>query len=126
MVDLTSLLGASKAPATQVLTLYIPDKDRNGKQIKNLSKWIREAQDVLTAIGGGSTSTSANGTWMNPESGVIIREKTVIVYTYINADSFKKNFRRLREFVHRFGKETNQGEVAVLFAGMFYLVQKYD
>jgi hypothetical protein len=32
-VILAKLLGASEEPAVQVLTLYIPDKDRDGKRL---------------------------------------------------------------------------------------------
>lgn len=55
-VVLTKLLGASEDPATQVLTLYIPNKDKDGKPIRNLTGWIKKARNVLTAVGRGSTS----------------------------------------------------------------------
>ncbi len=126
-VILAKLLGALEEPAVQVLTLYIPDKDRDGKRIKNLNRWIKEAQKVLTTIGGGSTSMPpADGTWLNPESNDIILENTTIMYTYIDPDSFEANADMLREFLHRFGRETNQGEVVFEFDGKFYRIRKYD
>ena len=126
-VILEKLLGASEAPSVQVLTLYLPDKDKDGKPIKNLNKWITEAQKVLSAIGGGCTSMApADGTWFNPENKNIVFEKTVIMYTYIDPDLFEENAKVLREFLHRFGRETNQGEVALEFDGKFYHVRKYD
>ena len=124
---LAKLLGASEEPAVQVLTLYIPGKDSDGKRIKNLKRWVKEAQKVLTAIGGGATSMPpADGTWLNTKSNEIIFEKTTIMYTYIDPDSFEKNANILREFLHRFGKETNQGEVVFEFDGRFYRIRKYD
>ncbi|MGD1075585.1 MAG: hypothetical protein ABR903_05850 [Thermodesulfovibrionales bacterium] len=126
-VKLAKLLGASEEPSVQVLTLYIPDKDRDGKRIKSLNRWIKEAQKVLTAIGGGSTSMPpADGTWLNPEGSEIIFENTTILYTYIDPDSFEENAGILREFLHRFGRETNQGEVVFEFDGKFYRIRKYD
>ncbi len=126
-VILAKLLGASEEPSAQVLTVYIPNKDKNGKQIKNLNRWIKEAQEVLTAIGGGSTSMPpADGTWMNPESNEIIREKTTIMYTYIDPDLFEENVGLLRKFLHRFGSETYQGEVVLEFDGKFYRIRKYN
>jgi len=52
-VILEKLLGASEAPSVQVLTLYLPDKDKDGKPIKNLNKWIAEAQKVFPPLGEG-------------------------------------------------------------------------
>lgn len=126
-VILAKLLGASEEPSVQVLTLYIPNKDKDGKQIKGLTKWLKDAQKVLTAVGRGSTSMPpADGTWLNPESSEIIWEKTTIMFTYVDPDSFENNVGMLREFLHRFGRETNQGEVVFEFDGKFYRIRKYD
>jgi hypothetical protein len=53
-------------------------------------------------------------------------EKTTIIYTYIYPDRFEKNLKLLREFLHRFGRETNQGEVVFEFAGEFFRIREYD
>jgi len=42
------------------------------------------------------------------------------------AISFLQNLPRLREFLHRMGRETNQGEVAFEFAGRFYRIRMFD
>ncbi|MEW5747148.1 MAG: hypothetical protein AB1805_17100 [Nitrospirota bacterium] len=124
---LARVLGALEEPSIQQLTLYIPNKDKNGRQIKNLERWVEEAQRILARIGGGSTALPpADGTWLNPENSDIIQEKTKIVYAYIYPDKFEDNIGSLREFLHRFGRETNQGEVVVEFDGRFYRIRKYD
>ncbi len=126
-VILAKIFGAAEEPAIQQLTLYIPDKDRHGKQVKNLKRWIKEAQNVISPIGGGSSALPpADGTWVNPENNEIIREKTTILYAYINPDKFEERMGSLREFLHRFGRETNQGEVVFEFDGRFYRIRKYD
>jgi hypothetical protein len=33
---------------------------------------------------------------------------------------------RLREFLHRMGRETNQGEIAFEFDGRFYRIRTFD
>jgi len=33
---------------------------------------------------------------------------------------------RLREFLHRMGRETNQGEIAFEFDGRFYRIRNFD
>ncbi|HLP47401.1 MAG TPA: hypothetical protein VK469_15745, partial [Candidatus Kapabacteria bacterium] len=56
----------------------------------------------------------------------VIWEKTTIIYTYIKADSFLKSLRALRNFLHRFGRETNQGEVVFEFDGKFFRISNFD
>lgn len=127
ILGLSEILGTEEAPSKQQLVLYIPDKDKNGKQIKHLNQWIKEAREMLTKIGGGAIAfPPADGTWFNPEKNRIIWEKTKIIYTYIYSDKFEKNITLLREFLHRFGRETNQGEVVLEFDGKFYRIRKYD
>ena len=136
-IDLSKILGVNKPASTQVLTLYIPDRDREGNKIRNLNKWIKEAQRVLTMIGGGSTMMPpADGTWLDPEKNIndpekikdedLVWEKTRIIYTYIDPDKFENNLNRLKKFLHSFGRETNQGEVVFEFDGMLYRIDEYD
>ena len=135
-IDLAKILGTLRESSMQQLVLYIPNKDKNGKEIKHLQDWIREAQKILTIIGEGATTMPpAGGTWLREKSVTIIdqlkdkdllSEKTTLIYTYICADRFEKNLRLLREFLHRFGRETNQGEVVFEFDGKFYRIQRYD
>jgi len=63
---------------------------------------------------------------LNPKTNRTIWEKTTIIYTYIYSDKFEENIRLFREFLHRFGRETNQGEIVFEFDGRFYRILKYD
>ena len=60
------------------------------------------------------------------ESGEILWEQTRLVYCFVDPDRFESNIKNLRNFLHRFGSETNQGEVVVEFDGMFYRLRTYD
>lgn len=73
-LDLAAALGAEREVSTQVLSLYIPNKDRHGRPIRT-APWIREAQEILTRIGEGYTTTpphdvvvaelsGAEGSWL--------------------------------------------------------------
>jgi hypothetical protein len=53
-IDIAAALGAEREASTQVLSLYIPDRDRNGRRT-NAGLWIRKAQAILTRIGEGYT-----------------------------------------------------------------------
>ena len=128
-IILANILGAIKESFVQQLVLYIPDKDKNGKQINNINEWIEKAQTILTAIGGGTTSyPPADGTWLNPDNKKIVSERTKIIYTYVISDNLadEGNLKSLRIFLHKFGRETNQGEVVFEFDGVFYKIRNYD
>ena len=40
--DVGDALGASEPASVQVLTLYIPDKDREGNELGTQRKWVLE------------------------------------------------------------------------------------
>ena len=48
-LDLAAALGAQREASTQILSLYIPNKDRDGRPIKT-ARWIREAQRILARL----------------------------------------------------------------------------
>ena len=119
-------LGATEEPAAQRLTLYIPNKDRDGAMIDEHEKWITEAQGLLTEIGGGATAfPPVEGTWRKPD-GSDLWEQTRIIYTYVDPDRLAANMPRLRGFLHRFGRQTNQGKVVFEFDGWFWSIDRYD
>jgi hypothetical protein len=124
--DLTAALGAQERYATQCFSIYIPNKDRNGKEFGTQRKWILEALALLTELNGGATAMpQTEGVWGN-EQGELIWEHPVVVYSFIRVEEFHANLPRVREFLHRMGRETNQGEVAFEFQTEFFLIREYD
>ncbi len=103
-IDLTAALGATEPASTQMLTLYVPDKDREDRKIQNQERWVDEAGDLLVRIGGGVTIfPPTRGRWKRPD-GKVLSEKTVILYTYVRAAEFRACMGDLREFLHRLGR----------------------
>jgi len=81
---------------------------------------------LLTEINGGATAMPpAEGGWLN-DKGKVVWENPVIVYSFIRPDDFLKKLPGVRAFLHRMGRETNQGEVAFEFDGRFYRIRKFD
>jgi hypothetical protein len=64
--------------------------------------------------------------WWDAGQGNIVQENPVLVYTFIDDQGFKDNLQALREFVHKLGRETDQGEVVVEFEGDFLKIRGYD
>lgn len=125
-MNLSEQLGAFGGVSVQCLTLYIPDRDQLGNEIGDQRRWVLEAASLLAQIGGGVTIMPAvEGGWMN-ESGVIVWEKPVLIYTFVKPELFKKSIPALRAFLHKLGNETNQGEMALEFDGKFYRITKFD
>jgi len=119
-MDIAEEFGADEGFSTQRLCLYIPNKDKEGRQIPVHEQWVQEAREILSRIGGGSTALPpADGTW-EKESGEILWDQTRLVYCFINPDQFEANVKDLRSFLDRFGRETNQGEEVVEFDGQFF------
>jgi hypothetical protein len=123
--DLVAALGAEES-SVQSFSIYIPNKDREGEEIGNQRKWVLEAIRILSEINGGATAMPpAEGAWLNDEND-IIWEKPVVVYSFIRPEAFAANLPRIREFLHRMGRETNQGEIACEFEGEFHRIRRFD
>jgi hypothetical protein len=126
-LSLADALGAKDGFSHEMLTLYIPDKDRNNQEIGTQRKWVLEAANLLAKIGGGVTiMPPAEGGWLDEENDVIIWEHPIIVYTYIKPEMFEEYLPRLRDFLHRLGRDTNQGEIVIEFDRRFYRITSYD
>ena len=79
------------------------------------------ALKLLSSINGGATAMPpVRGAWLNPESGKLVIEEPVLVYSYIDPDQFEARVSELVDLVHRMGRETRQGEMAIEFDGVLY------
>jgi hypothetical protein len=125
-VNLAHALGAGEAVAAQCFTLYVPNKDKEDQEIGTQRRWVLDALRLLSEINGGATAIPVEGGWLNAE-GKIILEHPVVVYSFLpDPDKFLQNLPRIREFLHRMGRETNQGEVAFEFDDRFYRIHHFD
>lgn len=125
-MDIGQALGADGGISVQALTLYVPNKDRDCKEIGDQRRWVLAAAKLLARIGGGVTILPpAEGGWQNPNGG-LVWESPVLVYTYVRPTEFRQLMPGLREFLHTLGREMNQGEVAVEFDGLLYRITTFD
>jgi hypothetical protein len=125
-LDIAATFGAEADASAQVFSIYVPNKDRDGREIGNQRRWVLEALQLLGTVGGGATAMPpVEGVWMDAE-GEFVWENPVIVYSYIKPDQFVARLSELRLFLHRMGRETKQGEVAFEFDGRFYRIRGFD
>jgi hypothetical protein len=126
-LDLAGAFGAEADVSTQSFAIYVPNKDREGREIGNQRKWVLEALELLGRLGGGATAMPpVEGVWLNPEKGEFVWENPVVVYSYIKPDDFLPRLSELRAFLHRMGRETGQGEIVFEFDGRFFRTRVFD
>jgi hypothetical protein len=119
-------LGASADVSVDVIRLYIPDRDKHGMRIRDHRAWCERALALLARFHGGATATPAyEGIWRNPDTNEEIRENTVIIYCYVDPAQFQESLSYLRELLHSFGHDTNQGEVVVEFQDRLYRIREF-
>jgi hypothetical protein len=125
-LDIAATLGAEPGISIQSFAIYVPNKDKHGKEIGNQRQWVLEALELLGTVGGGATAMPpVEGIWLDDE-GEFVWENPIIVYSYVKTDQFLARLPHLRAFLHRMGRETKQGEVAFEFGGRFYRIRTFD
>jgi hypothetical protein len=125
--DLAALFGAEADVSSQSFAIYIPNKDRDGREIGNQRQWVLEAPGLLGTVGGGATAMPpVEGVWLNAENGESVWENPVIAYSYIRPDALLTHAAQLRAFLHRMGRETKQGEIVFEFDGQFFRIRAFD
>ena len=82
---------------------------------------------MLSEANGGATAMApCEGVWKNTK-GVLIVESPVVVYSFVeDPAAFIANIPRLKVFLHRMGRESNQGEIAFEFDGAFFRITEFD
>ena len=128
--DLAQELGAARDVLGQALTLYIPSRDGLTDEEFDNRAWVREASEVLAQIGRGYTiMPPATGGYLK-QDGTMVEESVTLVYAYVEPDLFEAQLPRLREFLHRMGRETRQEMVVMELAGgdetSFFRITGYD
>ena len=123
------ILGSETELNGVLFVLFIPSKDQKGKDLRDQDMWANAAGDMLTNIFGGSTEMPpAKGKWLNDKTKEIITEKIILIHSYARESDANNEdkIRVLASFLHRMGKETNQGEVAVVIDGVFHRIRKFN
>ncbi len=125
-INFGSALGAVEAGSIEVLTLYIPSRDR-GEVEFDFRPWVDEALRLLSRIGNGATAMPpADGAWLDTTRNVLIKEKVTLVYTFIDPDKLVATLPDLKRFLHRLGRETGQGEVVCEFDRVLYKISDFE
>jgi hypothetical protein len=114
MADFAGALGASKAAST-LLVLFIPSRDRNDGAIDQVH-WVDEALSVLGTLFGGATAfPQARGVWRDDaQGGKLLFDAPVVIQCYTSEQTVERHASKLREFLHRMGREAKQGAIGLV------------
>ncbi|HBA38445.1 MAG TPA: hypothetical protein DCZ05_01490 [Deltaproteobacteria bacterium] len=121
-------LGATHPVGASQVVFFVPNRDREDKPI-NQQHWVDETLNVMGKIFRGATAfPPGRGVWRDDEAGGrLLKEQTVMVVSYIDRKLLTGPvLRSLREFLHRFGREAQQGEVGVVIDSKYYGISRYD
>ena len=85
-------------------------------------------KEPLSRLFGGATSVVGFGGWLDDERGGNVKEEQVsLVMSFTTADELNAdNVLELRRFLHRMGREAQQGEVACYSGGRLMRIRSYD
>ncbi len=121
-------LGATYPVGASQVVLFIPDRNREDTPIDQ-QHWVDEALDVMGMLFRGATAfPPGRGVWRDDEhGGKLLKEQTVMVVSYVDRRLLTiARLRSLRQFLHRLGRETQQGEVGVVIDSKYYGISRYD
>jgi hypothetical protein len=121
------VFGAGGSRVVEV-TIFVPSADRDGKPIRDQEAWRERAMQVLAELYGGATALApSDGIWKNPQTGQMIREKPILVYTYVSEEAIHdlEKLAGLREFCLKMGAETKQGEVLLKIGDRLLFIETW-
>lgn len=121
-------LGVSQPAGTLLIVLFIPSQDRDGKDIDH-DFWVTGALETLGTLFRGATAyPRARGVWRDDERGGTLRyEQPTIITCYADPRAMTREAQsRLRAFLHRMGREANQGEIGIVIGDKYYGITEFD
>jgi hypothetical protein len=116
-------LGADKA-ADSLVVLFIPSVDRDEKPIDQ-EVWVTGALKMLGSLLAGATAfPQGRGGWRgDSRGGVLIFDEPTLIQCYTTEALIDQHLEAMRDFLLEMGRETNQGAVGLVIAGVYYEIK---
>lgn len=121
------LLGATRPLGTEEITLFVPERDVQGRAIGQAA-WVKAFLDLFGRLFGGATALPrGRGVWRDDRrGGRLVFERTVMVMSFASRDDFDRGSPLLRAFLHHFGRQARQGEVGIVVSGVYRGITAFD
>lgn len=121
-------LGGDPTLGTVHLLLFVPTVQRDGKTPVPVT-WTRRSLEVLGRLFRGATAYPRGlGVWRDDQhGGLLVYDRTTIVFAYVTpGDLTTEAVSELRRYLHRLGRETNQGEVGLVLDGSYIGITRFE
>lgn len=113
-------------PKDQFITVFVPSLTRDKVPIDH-NAWKIQAVKIMSKLFGGSTVIPGYGGWYDEEDNEVKTEDISMVVSFIsNEECNKENMDELKQFLHKMGKETEQGEIGILLGNTFYRIREFE
>src|SRR5688572_11500249 len=114
---MAATLGATRPTGTSPFVLFVPSVTRSGDTVDH-DYWVDEALSLFASLFRGATAyPRGRGRWRDDERGgsLVADEPTVVTCCAVPQDITGEALARVRGFLHRLGREADQGEVGIVF-----------
>jgi hypothetical protein len=110
-----------------IVILFVPSQTRDGDHLDH-DFWRDQALEVMAGLFGGATAIACQGAWRDDErAGAILMERNSTVQSYMAKSAWNKTTATaLAKFLHRMGRESSQGEIALVVNGVFFQIREFD
>ena len=104
-----------------IVILFVPSVTRDGDPLDHYA-WRKQALEVMAKLFGGATVVEGEGAWRDDERGGAIKSERISTVQSFTAKSSwnKETVRELATFLHRMGREANQGEIGLIVDGEYF------
>jgi hypothetical protein len=105
------------------VVLFIPSHDKKGDEVTDQEMWAHEATELFARLFGGATGfTQLIGTWFDPSSKKIHKDRPIMVQTLTKRANTGDEAKLIKFFAYcrRMGKATNQACIGFSINDVFY------
>ena len=113
-----------------MVVLFVPSVQRDGVTEIDQDRWVDATLEMFGRVFGGATAfPRAKGIWRDDERDRrLVRDNPVVVHCYMAPEDIEnpENQVRLAEFCKRMGRETNQGELGLVFDDEYLAITNFS
>lgn len=100
---------------------YLPNKDKDRNCI-DVKEWEEKLLELQGRLFGGATSYAARGSYRRSTGEVIVEGTKLVTSFVMEAELTAEALRKVTDILKKFGRETNQENVAFVLDGRMHWI----